>query len=169
MSQLLRHRWPRCECSTTGTGSTERSSEATRDSIFLLDGEVTRDLSRVREYGRLLASIGVNAVAINNVNVDRRTAELLTTRHLPAVAELAAALRPFGVRLALSVNFASPVLLGALQAPIPTIPPSPGGGGRPHRTCTPMFRICWDSPSRRARRGSPVHTATGAPRRRAPA
>jgi alpha-glucuronidase len=102
------------------TGAVERGYAG--NSIFFADGEVTRDLSRVREYGRLLASIGINAVAINNVNVDRCTAELLTPRHLPAVAQLAAALRPFGVRLALSVNFASPVLLGGLSSADPDDP-----------------------------------------------
>lgn len=102
------------------TGAVERGYAGR--SIFFADGEVTGDLSRVREYGRLLASIGINAVAINNVNVDRQAAELLTARHLPAVAELAAALRPFGVRLALSVNFASPVLLGGLAGADPDDP-----------------------------------------------
>lgn len=91
-------------------------------SIFFADGEVTRDLARVRDYGRLLASIGVNAIAINNVNVHRPAVELLTGRHLDAIAAVAATLRPFGVRLALSVNFASPVLLGGLPGADPDDP-----------------------------------------------
>lgn len=88
-------------------------------SIFFSGGEVTRDLDRVREYGRLLASVGVNAIALNNVNVGRAAAELLTGRHLGRVARVAATLRPFGVRVALSVSFASPVLLADLPSADP--------------------------------------------------
>jgi alpha-glucuronidase len=102
------------------TGEVERGYAGS--SIFFVDGEVTRDLGRVREYGRLLASIGVNAVAINNVNVHRGAVELLTGRRLGAIADLAATLRPFGVRLALSVNFASPMLLGGLASADPDDP-----------------------------------------------
>jgi len=91
-------------------------------SIFFADGEVTRDLARVRDYGRLLASIGVNAIALNNVNVARPAVELITDRHLGAVAQVAAALRPFGVRIALSVNFAGPVLLDGLPSADPRDP-----------------------------------------------
>jgi alpha-glucuronidase len=91
-------------------------------SIFFSGGEVTRDLARVRDYGRLLASIGINAIALNNVNVAPPAVELLTGRHLGAIAQVAATLRPFGVRIALSVNFASPVLLGALPTADPRDP-----------------------------------------------
>ena len=41
-------------------------------SIFWDGGHVREDLSRVSEYGRLLASLGINACAINNVNADPR-------------------------------------------------------------------------------------------------
>lgn len=91
-------------------------------SIFFTDGEVTHDLARVRDYGRLLASVGINAVALNNVNVTRPAVELLTERHLRAVAQVAATLRPFGVRIALSVNFASPLLLDGLPSADPREP-----------------------------------------------
>ena len=64
-------------------------------SIFYVDGRVRTDLSRVAAYGRLLAAIGVNRVAINNVNVHRREARLLTD-DLPDVARIADVLRPWG-------------------------------------------------------------------------
>lgn len=80
-------------------------------SIFYADGRVRSDLSRVAAYGRLLASIGVNRVAINNVNVHRREAHLLTD-DLDDVARIAQVLRPWGIRVHLSVSFASPMLLG---------------------------------------------------------
>jgi alpha-glucuronidase len=60
----------------------------------------------------LLASLGINGCAINNVNADPR---VLTPELLPQLARVAAAFRPWGVRLALSVNFASPKRVGGLD------------------------------------------------------
>ncbi|PWD51298.1 alpha-glucuronidase [Serinibacter arcticus] len=90
-------------------------------SIFYADGEVRADLSRVSEYARLLAATGVDAVAINNVNVHAREARLLTDG-LPDVARIADALRPYGIRTYLSVSFGSPVLLGDLDTSDPLEP-----------------------------------------------
>ncbi len=87
-------------------------------SIFFDDGRVREDLTRVERYARLLAAIGINRVAINNVNVHAREARLLTD-DLPAVARIAAALRPWGIRLHLSVSFASPMLLGGMPTADP--------------------------------------------------
>ncbi|MFI7127323.1 alpha-glucuronidase [Nonomuraea sp. NPDC050153] len=82
-------------------------------SIFWDNGAPRADLTRVRAYARLLAASGVNAVAINNVNVHATEAHLLTDR-LGEVAAIAAELRPYGIRVHLSVNFASPIALGGL-------------------------------------------------------
>ncbi|MGR6922061.1 alpha-glucuronidase [[Actinomadura] parvosata] len=87
-------------------------------SIFWRDGVPHEDLTRVRAYGRLLAATGVNAVAINNVNVHATEARLLTDR-LAEVAAIAAELRPYGIRVHLSVNFASPIALGGLDSADP--------------------------------------------------
>ncbi|MBD3943207.1 alpha-glucuronidase [Microbacterium sp. NEAU-LLC] len=87
-------------------------------SIFYADGSVRRDLGRVARYARLLASIGVNAVTINNVNVGRREAQLLTD-DLGTVELLAGIFRPWGIRVHLSVNFASPLDLGDLDTSDP--------------------------------------------------
>ncbi|HLI86406.1 MAG TPA: alpha-glucuronidase family glycosyl hydrolase [Bryobacteraceae bacterium] len=81
-------------------------------SIFWEDGHARTDLGRVSEYGRLLASIGINACAINNVNANPR---LLATEFLPQVVRIAQALRPWGVRVALSVDFGSPKSTGGLD------------------------------------------------------
>ncbi|MER7742783.1 alpha-glucuronidase [Streptomyces sp. NPDC096538] len=80
-------------------------------SLFWADGRARGDLDRVRAYGRLLAACGINAVAVNNVNVHATEARLLTGR-LGDVAAIAGALRPYGVRTHLSVSFAAPMLLG---------------------------------------------------------
>ncbi|TDC64112.1 alpha-glucuronidase [Micromonospora sp. KC207] len=87
-------------------------------SIFWHAGAARRDLDRVRAYGRLLAACGVNAISVNNVNVHATEARLLTDR-LGDVAELADALRPYGIRVHLSVTFAAPVVLGGLPTADP--------------------------------------------------
>ncbi|KAH8891248.1 alpha-glucuronidase A [Thozetella sp. PMI_491] len=72
-------------------------------SIFFEGSGIKKDLSRVAQYGRLLASIRVNAIVINNVNAN---AALLS--NVEGLARIADTLRPYGVRLAISLNFASP-------------------------------------------------------------
>ncbi len=81
-------------------------------SIFFEQGRVVEDLSRAGEYARLLASVGVNGCAISNVNADAR---LLTPELLPQVARVAAAFRPWGVGLAVSIDFSSPKAIGGLD------------------------------------------------------
>ncbi|MFV2084112.1 alpha-glucuronidase [Micromonospora sp. LOL_021] len=90
-------------------------------SIFWRDGAITDDLDRVRAYARLLAASGVNAVTINNVNVGRTEARLLTDR-LDDVATFADIFRPYGIRLHLSVTFAAPMVLGGLATADPHDP-----------------------------------------------
>ena len=81
-------------------------------SIFFENGQVASDLSRAGEYARLLASVGINGCAVNNVNADRR---LISPDFLPELARLAQAFRPWGVRLAISIDFSSPQTLGDLS------------------------------------------------------
>ena len=90
-------------------------------SIFYADGAVRADLSRVREYARLLGSIGINRVGLNNVNVGRTEARLLTDL-LPEVVRLADVYRPHGIRVHLSVSFAAPMTLGGLPTADPLDP-----------------------------------------------
>jgi alpha-glucuronidase len=80
-------------------------------SIFWENGHARRDLTRVSDYGRLLASVGIHACSINNVNADPR---ILAKRLLPDIARIAGALRPWGVRVALSIDFGSPKSVGGL-------------------------------------------------------
>jgi alpha-glucuronidase len=98
-------------------GSVERGYAGS--SIFFRDGCVTKDLERVGDYARLLSSIGVNAVAINNVNVTAAAAELITPRHLPDLARVAEVFRRHGIRLWLSVSFASPILVSSARSADP--------------------------------------------------
>lgn len=87
-------------------------------SLFWRDGRARGDFAQVRAYGRLLAACGVNAVSVNNVNVHEAEARLLTDR-IGEVADLAGALRPYGIRTHLSVTFAAPVVLGGLSTADP--------------------------------------------------
>jgi alpha-glucuronidase len=87
-------------------------------SLFYRDGELRADLTRVDRYARLLASIGINRVSLNNVNVHEREA-LLLTDDLGSVVRLADVFRPWGIRVHLSASFASPITLGGLATSDP--------------------------------------------------
>ncbi|GIE80790.1 xylan alpha-(1-_2)-glucuronosidase [Actinoplanes philippinensis] len=90
-------------------------------SIFWQGGRLRADLSRVRDYARLLAASGINAITVNNVNVGEGETHLLTDR-LGDVAAIASAVRPYGIRVHVSVNFAAPVILGDLPTADPLDP-----------------------------------------------
>ncbi|MCL6456992.1 MAG: alpha-glucuronidase [Gorillibacterium sp.] len=100
-------------------GSIERGYAG--KSIFYEGNHVTTDLTRVRDYARLLASVGINAIAVNNVNVHEVETRLITDL-LPEVAGLAAVFRSYGIQLFLSINYASPVQIGGLATADPLDP-----------------------------------------------
>src|SRR5437588_212329 len=81
-------------------------------SIFFENGSVRADLSRASAYARLLASVGINACVVNNVNADPR---VLAPDFLAQLARIAYAFRPWGVRLGISVDLSSPKSLGGLD------------------------------------------------------
>lgn len=81
-------------------------------SIFFRNDALCYDENRIRDYARLLASVGINVIAINNVNVTPQSMRLITPSLLPDVAKLAELFRPYGIRIALSVHFDAPVQLG---------------------------------------------------------
>jgi alpha-glucuronidase len=72
---------------------------------------------RYRDYARANASIGVNAVVVNNVNA---VAVILRPDYIAKVKALADSFRPYGIRLFLSVRFSSPIELGGLKTADPT-------------------------------------------------
>ncbi len=98
-------------------GSVERGYAG--KSIFFKGGDFSYDPDRIKDYARLLASVGINGLAINNVNVTPQSAKLITAEMLPKVAALADLFRPYGIRLILSVHFESPVVLGDLTTSDP--------------------------------------------------
>lgn len=88
-------------------------------SIFYENGEIVSDTARIRDYARLLASTGLNAIAINNVNVHQRESLFLTEPFLGDVARVAAEFRDYGIKLFLSANYASPIEIGGLHTADP--------------------------------------------------
>ncbi|MCF0198318.1 MAG: alpha-glucuronidase [Bacteroidaceae bacterium] len=74
---------------------------------------------RWQEYGRACASIGLNVAVINNVNASPR---VLGTEALQRTRDIADALRPYGMRVALAINFSSPAALGGLPTSDPLDP-----------------------------------------------
>ena len=74
---------------------------------------------RYTVYARANASIGINGCVVNNVNTDPR---ILSAEYLRKVAALADLWRPYGIRVSLSVNFASPRQLGGLTSNDPLDP-----------------------------------------------
>ena len=88
-------------------------------SIFFENSNVRADLAPVAEYARLLASVGINGLNVNNVNA---APQLIDSDHLHQLARIADALRPWGVHLAMSVAIASPQSIGGLATYDPLDP-----------------------------------------------
>ncbi|KAI1098093.1 glycoside hydrolase family 67 protein [Jackrogersella minutella] len=81
-------------------------------SIFFEKNTTISNVTRVAEYARLLASIRVNGIIINNVNAN---AILLSDVNMAGLAKIADAMRPWGVKVGISLNFASPQTFGGLS------------------------------------------------------
>ena len=86
-------------------------------SLFFENGRLSYSVGRMRTLGRVLASVGLNVLCINNVNV-HDPAQRLLEDFLPDLSALADIFRPFGVRLMVSVDFSQPMRHG-----IPTADP----------------------------------------------
>jgi len=91
-------------------------------SIFYRHGRFVTDRKRIRDYARMMAAVGLNAITINNVNVHETETNLITPELLPSVAAIADIFRDYGIRLYLSVNFASPMECGGLTTADPLDP-----------------------------------------------
>ncbi|MBP5310550.1 MAG: alpha-glucuronidase [Lachnospiraceae bacterium] len=87
-------------------GSIERGYSG--DSFFFENNDIIIN-ERTRDYARLIASIGINAVAINNVNVKDAATDLVNQRFIDKVAKLADIFACYGVKLFLSLNYAMPI------------------------------------------------------------
>ena len=71
---------------------------------------------RMKMYARANASVGINGTVLNNVNAKP---EALSTESLQKAKSIADQLRPYGIRVYLSINFASPIKVGGLETADP--------------------------------------------------
>jgi len=88
-------------------------------SLFYKDGKFCFDAKRIEDYARLLASVGINRVSINNVNVRANAKLLITKEYLKDAAKLADIFRSFGIKIFISINFGAPWSLGKLPTADP--------------------------------------------------
>lgn len=73
-------------------------------------GSISKSLhNRLVTYARANASLGINGSVLNNVNASPK---MMTAEYINKVRVIANILRPYGIRVYLSINFASPMALG---------------------------------------------------------
>ena len=84
---------------------------------------INREL--IKDYARANASIGINGTVLNNVNASPK---MLTAIYIDKVKDIADILRPYGIKVYLSVNFGSPMTISAKGV----------NGGKPLKTADPM-------------------------------
>ena len=89
------------------------------ESIFFSDNQFRQDHETLREYACLLASIGMNAVSINNVNVRGKAKWLIIEPYLGEIKQIADTFAAYGIRTFLSINFGSPISVGGLETADP--------------------------------------------------
>ena len=97
-------------------GSIERGYAG--ESIFWND-RLLIDHKRIEAYAMANASIGINGTVLNNVNASPK---MLTRVYLNKVKEVADILRPWGIKVYLSVNFGTPKALGEVSTADPLNP-----------------------------------------------
>ena len=93
-------------------GSIERGYSG--ESFFFENDEMYIN-ERTVDYARFMASVGINGIVINNVNVKGAATYLITDRFFDKVKELQDVFADYGIKLYLSINFAAPIELGGLE------------------------------------------------------
>lgn len=89
-------------------GSIERGYSG--QSFFYKDYEILWN-DRIEQYTRMMASIGINAIVINNVNVHEKETYLITDKYLQQVRQYSDLFQRYGIKLYTCVNFAAPIEL----------------------------------------------------------
>ena len=75
--------------------------------------------ARIRHYGELCASVGINGAVLNNVNSNPL---ILDAEHIARVAKIADILREYGIKTYLSIKWTSPIALSGLKSGDPLDP-----------------------------------------------
>lgn len=97
-------------------GSIERGYSG--NSFFFENNEILVN-DRTVMYARLAASVGINAVVINNVNVKDCATYLITDRYFAKLKAMSEIFEGYGIKLYLSLNYAAPVELNELDSADP--------------------------------------------------
>ncbi len=97
-------------------GSIERGYSG-RSFFFDSDKVIIDD--RTEAYARLIASVGINAVVINNVNVRAAATKLISAEYRNDIKNFVSIFGKYGICLYLSLNFAAPMELGGLDSSDP--------------------------------------------------
>ncbi len=97
-------------------GSIERGYSG--QSFFYHNYEILYN-ERIEMYARMMASIGTNAIVINNVNVHEKETYLITDVYLQQVKQYTDLFAKYGIKLFMSVNFAAPMELGDIPVSDP--------------------------------------------------
>jgi alpha-glucuronidase len=97
-------------------GSIERGYSG--KSFFFEDDQIIIN-ERTKDYARFMASVGINASVINNVNVLGAATDLITSRYLDKLRTMADIFSGYGIKLYLSANFAAPIEIGGLPVSDP--------------------------------------------------
>ena len=97
-------------------GSIERGYSG--KSFFYENNEIIIN-ERTVDYARLIASVGINAVVINNVNVKQAASYMITDRYFTKLAELGEIFAGYGIGLYLSLNYASTIEIGGMDSADP--------------------------------------------------
>lgn len=100
-------------------GSIERGYSGR--SFFYRDYNILYN-ERIEQYTRMMASVGINAIVINNVNVHERETYLITDTYLEQVRQYSDLFRRYGIKLYMSVNFAAPMEISGFASCDPCDP-----------------------------------------------
>jgi len=101
-------------------GSIERGYAG--ESIYYDSNNFRGDMEIVRSYARLLASTGINAISINNVNVHKKETFFIKGENLKEIRKIADVFGEYGIRTFLAINFAAPIVVGGLGTADPLVP-----------------------------------------------
>ncbi len=85
------------------------------NSIFFFQNNVHYDINRIRYYSRLLCSIGINYICINNSNVNLLSTYLITKNLLIQLNEIYNILYKYNIKIFISVNYRSPIIIGKIN------------------------------------------------------
>ena len=86
---------------------------------ILWNNDIVIDHEKIEAYAEANASIGINGTVLNNVNASPK---MLTRTYINKVKEIADILRPWGIKVYLSVNFGTPKALGETKTADPLDP-----------------------------------------------